>query len=172
MCSRRSSILRTLALALALGAGAIIAACGGQGSLTAECDDVISEDIDPTWTVHLLAGAPEPEFLTDPPTSGPHYSADPVTGAIDEPLNGTSQVTILEVGGVLLQYRPGDLPDADRGRLERLAEDGVVIAPQPGLPDPVVATAWGTKQRCQGVALGTLTSFIEEYNGQGPATDG
>jgi hypothetical protein len=150
----------------------VAAACGGEGSLAADCDDVVTEELDPTWTVHLLPGAPEPGYLTDPPTSGPHYSAEPATGVVDEPLDDASQVTVLEVGGVLVQYRPADLSDSDRGRLVRLAEDGVVIAPDPDLPDPVVATAWQTKQRCQGVALDTLTAFISDQGGQGPAAAG
>jgi hypothetical protein len=147
-------------------------ACGGEASLAADCAEVSAEELDPTWTVHLLPGAPEPEYLTDPPTSGPHYSAEPVTGVVDEPLDDPSQVTVLEVGGVLLQYRPADLSDEDRGRLLRLVRDGVVIAPDPDLGDPVVATAWTTKQRCEGVALDTLTSFITDQGGQGPAAGG
>jgi len=170
MRPRRSSGTRFPGVVLV--AGLIVTACGGQGSLSADCDDAVVEELDPTWTVHLLPGAPEPEFPTDPPTSGPHYAAEPETGVVEAPLSGTAQVTILEGGSALLQYRPDDLSDADRGRLERMAEDGVVIAPQPGLPDPVVATAWTTKQRCQGVALDTLTAFVDDYGGQGPASDG
>lgn len=151
---------------------ALVAGCGGASPLEASCAEVVTEELDPGWTVHLLPGAPMPEFVTDPPTSGTHYSADPVTGALDQPLDPAAQVTILEVGGVLLQYRPADVGDDELGRLERLATDDVVVAPNPDLPDPVVATAWVTKQRCQGVDLDTLSAFAEEYLGSGPEGSG
>jgi hypothetical protein len=170
MTLRRRTISRPVLLVV--GAALMIVACGGGGSLEADCGDVVTEELDPTWTVHLLPNAPEPDYLTDPPTSGAHYSAEPVSGVVDVALDRPSQVTILEVGGVLVQYRPNDVDESDRARLGRLVDDGVVIAPAPDLADPVVATAWRTKQACQGVALDTLTDFISDHGGQGPAEDG
>jgi hypothetical protein len=149
-----------------------VTACGGGSSLTAACDDVVDDELDPGWTLHLLPSAPEPEYLTEPPTSGPHYAAEPASGVVDEPLDRPSQVTVLEVGGVLVQYRPDDLSTDDRSRLERLIEDGVVVAPAPDLDDPVVATAWTATQRCQGVAIDALSAFVMDHAGQGPATAG
>lgn len=39
------------------------------------------------------------------------------------------------------------------------------------LPDPVVLTAWITKQTCSGVDLDTAETFIEDQQGRGPGTD-
>lgn len=153
-------------------ASLLVAGCGGGSAIDASCGEVVTEELDPTWTVHLLPNAPDPEYLTDPPTSGPHYASEAATGVVAAPLDGAAQVTVLEVGGVLVQYRPDDLSGDDRGRIERLAEDGVVVAPAPDLPDSVVATAWVTKQSCEGVAVGELASFIAEHGGQGPAAAG
>jgi hypothetical protein len=169
---RRPTAVRAWGPALLVVVALILGACGGGSRLEATCTDVITEELDPGWTVHLLPNAPEPEYVTDPPTSGPHYSATPVAGIVDAPLDDPSQVAVLEVGGVLVQYRPEALSGADRGRLERLAQDGVVVAPAPDLTDPVVATAWTTKQRCDGVALDSLTTFIADHGAQGPATSG
>ena len=167
---RSSTLVRRAALAAS--AALVVVGCGRGDSVAAGCDDVTTEDLDPGWTVHLLPTAPEPDYLTEPPTSGAHYASEPASGVLEAPLDRPSQVTVLEVGGVLVQYRPDDLDESGRGRLERLAEDGVVVAPNPDLPDPVVATAWTTKQACEGVALDTLAAFIEEQGGQGPGVEG
>ena len=39
------------------------------------------------------------------------------------------------------------------------------------LPDPVVLTAWTTKQTCSGVDLDEVATFIGEQQGRGPGTD-
>lgn len=169
MIGRRSPSARiAFALVVALG----VSGCGGDSPLAASCGDVVTEDLDPTWTVHLLPGAAAPDYLTDPPTSGPHFAAEPVTGVLTETLDDPLQVTVLEVGGVMLQYRPADLDDADRGRLERLGSDSVVVAPDADLPEAVVATAWATKQSCDGLDIDTLASFVEDHSGSGPGAPG
>ncbi len=53
-------------------------------------------------------------------------------------------------------------------RLRDLASDAVVVAPNPDLPDPVVATAWVFKQRCRSVDPAALERFIDERAGKGP----
>ncbi|MEL7208172.1 MAG: DUF3105 domain-containing protein [Actinomycetota bacterium] len=160
-----------LRLLPALVVAATLVACGDGGSVSASCEEVVTEELDPGWTVHLLPSAEEPEYLTDPPTSGAHFAAEPVSGIADGPLDRPIQVTILEVGGVLFQYDPDELDDADVGRLERLADEAVVVAPGVDLPSPVVATAWVTKQTCDGVDLDTLTRFVEEQGGSGPGVE-
>jgi hypothetical protein len=66
------------------------------------------------------------------------------------------QVTVLEGGGVLVQYRrPGD-----RARLAPLADDRVVVAPNPDLPARVIATAWRHKLACTAVDLDALRELI------------
>ena len=54
-----------------------------------------------------------------------------------------------------------------------VAEQGdvVVVAPNPDLPDPVVLTAWLTKQTCSGVDLATVETFIQDQQGRGPGAD-
>ena len=91
-----------------------LAGCGGGRSSSAGgCGDAVRERLDPTWTVHLVAGAEEPEFLSDPPTSGPHFATEPPTGAQEEPLDRPLQVSMLEAGQVLLQYDPAEVEAAE-----------------------------------------------------------
>lgn len=146
---------------------ACLAACGGDEEVA--CGPVTREALDPNSGLHVLPGQDVPEFTTDPPTSGAHYSLPTPTGAVDEPVDRPLQVTALEGGQVLVQHR--DLSDTDVASLEDLGSEVVVVAPNPDLPDPVVLTAWITKQTCSGVDLDTAESFIEDQQGRGPGTD-
>jgi uncharacterized membrane protein len=146
-----------------------IAACSSGSSSKAICQPAHSEPLNPALN-HVLAGSPEPHYTTDPPTSGPHTPGAPVTGALDAPLSRPSQVGALEDGAVLLQYR--DLSADELAKLKELAGDHVVVAPNPALPDRVVATAWLFKQTCGGIDTAALRSFIGAHAGHGPGTDG
>ncbi|HEX7133521.1 MAG TPA: DUF3105 domain-containing protein, partial [Iamia sp.] len=119
-------------------------------------------------SVHVLPGAEEPEYRTDPPTSGPHLPAPSTSDVRDEPIAAPVQVGLLEEGNVLIQHV--GLSDAERADVEALAGDGVIVAPADSLPDDaaVVATAWVTKQVCPSVDLDALQVFLTEYADQGP----
>ena len=49
-------------------------------------------------------------------------------------------------------------------RLETMTD----VAPNPDLPDPVVASAWVHLRSCQRVDVAALRTFIEERQGKGP----
>lgn len=85
---------------------------------------------------------------------------------LTETLSRPRQVGHLEAGGVLLQYR--DLDAAELDRLTALAGGRVVVAPNPLLPDRVVATAWLRKEICSAVDVSELESFVSSNLGHGP----
>ena len=145
-----------------------LAACGGSSS-GASCSAARAEPINPDLH-HVFAGAPEPSYTTDPPTSGPHTPGALPKGVLTQPLSRPSQVGALEAGVVLLQYR--DLSADEMRSLTQLATDKVVVAPNPSLPDRVVATAWLFKQTCSGVDSAALRGFIRTRAGHGPGADG
>ncbi len=122
--------------------------------------------------VHVLPGAPSPDYRSDPPTSGPHTPNPEGAPVRDEPIAAPIQVGILEEGGVLLQH--AGLSGPQQEEVEALAGDGVVVAPADELPDGavVVATAWVTKQVCDGVDLEALRTFAEDHRDQGPGGHG
>lgn len=130
------------------------------------CRPIAQEPLDPSSALHVLAGAPEPDYLTDQPTSGPHLTGATPEGVHAEPLSRPAQVLLLEHGGVLLQHR--DLAPAEQAELEALAGEGVVVAPNPDLPAPVVATAWIYKRTCTALDIEAVRTFIDERAGQGP----
>src|SRR5690606_27589962 len=116
--------------------------------------------------VHVLGTETDVEYSSDPPTSGPHQPSPPADGALGEPLTRPIQVGVLERGDVLIQYQPS-LSAADVEALEALAGDGVVVAPNPDLDDPVVATAWVHKRTCSAVDTAALQVFVDERVGHG-----
>jgi hypothetical protein len=152
-------------------AAASIAGCGDDdGGASSVCGPDRRETLDPASATHVLPGAGEPEYLTDPPTSGPHTAVQVFSGVLDEPLSRSDQVGGLELGGVLLQHR--DLAPDELAELEAVAGESVAVAPNPDLPDRVVATAWLFKQTCSGVDAGALRAFAEAHVGEGPGSDG
>ncbi len=130
------------------------------------CGPTVREQLDPQSFVHLL-DATEVEYLTDPPTSGAHLAGVTLTGVSESPLAPAVQVSLLEQGMVLLQHA-GLAPSAV-AELESLAGPEVVVAPNPDLPSPVVATAWLTKQRCEAVDTEALATFVTENAASGRA---
>src|SRR5581483_9060656 len=132
-----------------------LVACSGDGNRA--CSKVTTEPLNPDVR-HVFAGGPEPRYTTDPPTSGPHTPGALPGGVLDTPLSRPNQVGALEAGLVLLQYR--DLNPGELDELRGLASNQVVVAPNPTLPDRVVATAWLTKQTCSAVDVTALRGFI------------
>ena len=159
---------RRRTLAPVLLASLVLAACGGgDGSESSACGPIVREALDRAYLVHVLGEDTSVEYTSDPPTSGPHQPGPPVEGVVTEPIPRPVQVGILERGDVLLQHLP-DLPDAERAELEALAGPRVVVAPNPDLPAPVVATAWTYKRTCTQVDAAALEEFVDERVGKGP----
>ncbi len=141
-----------------------VAACGDDGGSDGACGPIQREALDSAYLVHVLGTETAVEYTSDPPTSGPHQPGPPVSGVVDEPITRPIQVGILERGDVLIQHRP-DVTSQD---LVELGREGVVIAPNPDLPAPVVATAWTYKLTCDAVDAAALQEFVEERAGKGP----
>jgi drug/metabolite transporter (DMT)-like permease len=154
-----------IVLALAL----VVAGCAGDdddgSSLGEACEPVRTEALDPSSGQHVLSNAPEPTYLSDPPTSGPHQPGRLESGVVDEPLSRPVQVGILEAGQILVQHTD-DLDTATTDDLVALGAD-VVVAPNPDLPAPIVATAWRHKLECQEVELSNLRDFVDSFAGGG-----
>jgi drug/metabolite transporter (DMT)-like permease len=152
-------------LVAVLGLGACVDDTGGAvhpppGSGT--CGRAVTEALAPDSLKHVLPGAPEPAYPTDPPTSGAHQpGGQTVTGVQTAPVARPVQVGILEQGGILLQYK--GLSAEEQRRLERQAGGDVRVAPNPSLPAPVVATAWRHKLTCQGLDVEALKAFVRAY---------
>ena len=163
----RAVVLLAAIASVAAGLGA----CSGDDTAepSASCGDVVEEPLDPGSSNHLLPGAPEPSYVTDPPTSGPHLSGPTPSGVVDEPLDRPRQVAILEGGGVVIQHE--GVEGADLRPIDALAGDTVVVAPGVDLPAPLVATAWRSKLICDTADADAVAEFIADHEGLGPDTE-
>ena len=104
---------------------------------------------------HVLPGTPEPRYLSEPPTSGPHLVPPQIQARYDELLSRPIQVGILESGKLLVQYRDA----RDAVLVGAFAGGDVVVAPNSSLDQPVVLTAWLHLQRCQSVNATVIGEF-------------
>ncbi len=125
---------------------------------TGSCAAPVSEPLDPTAAIRLLPNAPEPTYATDPPSSGAFVVGASVGPTPADPLSRPVQVGLLAQGKVLIQYSSA-LPPADVADLQGLAGDDIVVAPNPTMASPIVATAWRTRQVCDQLELSTLRQF-------------
>lgn len=164
----RTALLTVVSLVGSVG----LVGCGtASGDASEGCGPVRREALD-SRSVHVLPGADEPEYRTDPPTSGPHLAAPSTDDVRDEPIAAPVQVGLLEEGNVLLQHV--GLTADERSAVEALAGDGVIVAPADALPEDaaVIATAWVTKQVCTSVDVATLETFTADHVDQGPGQHG
>jgi hypothetical protein len=154
-----------VSVGLVLGA-ATLAACGGTGNAASGCGQPFREPLNPNSLQHVIDPS-SVTFTTDPPTSGPHMFAPPPRGVVARQLLPAEQVTILEAGDVLIQYR--DAADADAA--QALRQTWVTIAPNATLKKRIVATAWTYKLECGGIDQPSLQRFVASHKGQ-PANGG
>lgn len=162
---------RRSASSAGVAALAILAACSGGGGDGASCDDVerLLDSRAPTHVIDVEAA----DYDFHPPTSGPHFGGRPPRpGVYDDPVPEAKQVLALEVGMVVLQYDDVAAEDADR--LEEVAgeRDDVIVTPAAKPIDggrQVAFTAWGLRQRCDGVSeevVDAAQAFVDDYAGR------
>jgi hypothetical protein len=147
----------------ALVAACLLPACSGGGAEGAGACRPVERPQAQFPASHLLPGQPEPRYLSEPPTSGPHIAVLTPPTVATEPISRPEQVGLLEAGRVLVQYLPGELDDAQVASLAALAGPEVVVAPDPDLDDPVVLTAWLRLQRCSAADTDAITAFVDEH---------
>ena len=153
--------------ALLLIFGAFLTACSDGAA--AACVE-LREPQDPASGQHVLQ-AGVAEYLTDPPTSGPHVAGPTPSGPLSDPLDPAIQVRLLEGGGVMIQY-DDTLSPAEVAALEAFGDELVVIAPAGSeLLDPVIVTAWTWKLSCPGVDDDAIREFIQSRPADAPGLD-
>lgn len=109
-------------------------------------------------------------YAQTPPVGGDHASGWQNCGYYEAPVPNETAVHSLEHGAVWITYRP-DLPPDQVGPLRELARRGthILVSPFPGLPTPVVASAWGRQIRLESAADPRLDEFIRAFQ-NGPQT--
>lgn len=110
-------------------------------------------------------------YAQNPPVGGPHDPAWQNCGVYTQPIANENGVHSLEHGVVWITYQP-DLPTAEVQKLQALTlQSGYrLLSPYPGLPGPIVLSAWGYQLQLEQADDPRLMDFIRKYeqNPQGP----
>ena len=109
-------------------------------------------------------------YEQSPPVGGDHNPVWQNAGFYEEPVPNEKAVHTLEHGAVWITYSP-DLSQNQKEQLKQLVEsqDCLMASPYPGLPAPVVASAWGKQLQLQSVEDPNLQEFISAFR-KGPQT--
>jgi putative peptide zinc metalloprotease protein len=110
---------------------------------------------------HVLHAVTYPQ---SPPVGGPHSPIWQNCGFYRAPIANENGVHSMEHGAVWITYRP-DLPAGEVAALRVLAirETYVLLSPYPGLPAPVVASAWGRQLRLTSAGDPRLDQFVRVF---------
>jgi hypothetical protein len=109
-------------------------------------------------------------YAQTPPVGGAHNPVWQNCGVYSQPVQNEHAVHSLEHGAVWITYRP-DLPADQVQKLRDLVQNRsyTLLSPYPGLPKPVVASAWGVQLQLDSADDARLPQFIAKY-AQGPQT--
>ena len=99
-----------------------------------------------------------------PPVGGNHAPVWQNCGFYDASIANENGVHSLEHGAVWITYRP-DLPIEQVDAVRRLThgQTHVLVSPYPGLPAPVVASAWGRQLRLDSAGDPRLEQFVRAF---------
>ena len=99
-----------------------------------------------------------------PPVGGNHSGTWQNCGVYSAPIPNEEAVHSLEHGAMWITYRPG-LPPSDLAALldDVSGEPYALASPYPGLPSPIVASAWGVQLKLTAASDPRLKTFIDTY---------
>lgn len=99
-----------------------------------------------------------------PPVGGKHSAIWANCGVYSAPVHNENAVHSLEHGAMWITYRP-DLPAAEIAAIvdDVSGQPYGLVSPYPGLPSPIVATAWGVQLKLNSASDPRLKSFVETY---------
>ncbi len=99
-----------------------------------------------------------------PPVGGIHDPAWQNCGVYTQPVANENAVHSLEHGAIWITYQP-DLPAAEVRKLQTLTRQSGyrLLSPYPGLPSPIVASAWGYQVKLENADDARLLQFIQRF---------
>jgi hypothetical protein len=110
------------------------------------------------------------DYPQTPPVGGAHNQVWLTCGSYPNPVANENAVHSMEHGAVWITYQPSlATPEVTTLRDTVRGNAYVVLSPYPGLPSPVVASAWGVQLRLPSASDPRLAQFIGHYQ-RGPQT--
>ena len=102
-------------------------------------------------------------YAETPPLGGAHHVVWQNCGIYETPIHEEHGVHAMEHGAVWITYRP-DLPADQVDQLRAAARDDyMLLSPFPGLPSPIVLSAWNHQVRLDRTDDPKLRAFISRY---------
>ena len=112
----------------------------------------------------------QPQYKGEiPPAGGAHNPTPQQCAVYTQPIRQENAIHSLEHGAVWITYQP-DLPADQVAELTSIADGDpyMLMSPYPGLPTPIVLTAWNHQLQLQAFDKDTVDRFIRSYkNKQG-----
>ncbi len=144
------------AVVLVLG---ILVASNQANASTASIQGLLAfENLERGHTNGLVA------YAQNPPAGGQHNPAWQNCGVYSQPVQNENAVHSLEHGAIWITYQP-DLPADQLEQLQSLTRRSGyrLLSPYPGLPAPIVASAWGYQVQLEQADDPRLLTFIRKY---------
>lgn len=110
------------------------------------------------------------QYPQNPPVGGNHAPIWLNCGIYTSPVPNENAVHDMEHGAVWITYQP-NLPASEVSALQKLVGHNtfVDLSPYPGLPAPIVASAWGVQAKYTSASDPNLAQFMNYYR-MGPQT--
>ncbi len=163
---QQAAAARKRAIAVWGSVAAVIAIIGGIVGYTIFKDVSGRPTLDAVKSYTYKGGAhvtTKVAYKQTPPVGGEHNGVWLNCGVYTKAVPNENAVHSLEHGAVWVTYRP-DLPAAQVAKLkEEMPETYALLSPYPGLPSPVVASAWGKQIYLTGADDARLPLFMKEY---------
>jgi Protein of unknown function (DUF3105) len=155
----------TLSVVVLIVGGAVWAVKAGGGGAASQIQGL--KNFDGLPRNHVQGSV---QYTQTPPVGGNHAPVWQNCGVYSQPIANENGVHSLEHGAVWITYQP-NLPAGQVAKIVAAAKNQsyVLISPYPGLPAPVVASAWGKQVTLTGADDPRLTQFIRAFE-NGPQT--
>jgi hypothetical protein len=99
-----------------------------------------------------------------PPVGGAHSSTWQNCGVYYTPVHSENAVHSLEHGAMWITYRPGlAAPELATLLKDVSGQPYALVSPYPGLPAPIVASAWGAQLKLSSASDPRLKAFVDAF---------
>ncbi len=103
------------------------------------------------------------DYKRHPPTNGDHAPIWQNCGFYSKPIDDRTAVHSMDHGVVWITYRP-NLPENQVRTLRGYGDENyVIVSPYPGLPSPVVVTAWRNQLKLKNATDPRLRRFVDQF---------
>ncbi|OJI06579.1 hypothetical protein BK004_02760 [bacterium CG10_46_32] len=119
---------------------------------------------------HISVGSSHPEYNSNPPTSGPHYSQPTPWGVYQDELKDENVIHSMEHGGIWISYQP-DIDDETKAKIEAIGKKhsgSVVVSPRSANDSLIALASWGRLEKLSLFDEAQIIEFIKRNKNKSP----